>query len=93
MFPLQPGKLRQAEIKWKRSGNLEETRFRFISSPKRFFKSLGGIASGIGRDQLQIFHTGICGYQDQRTVRRTKLGAQKTLPGRIEDAQLSSLSI
>ena len=33
-FPLLPGKLRQAEIKWKRSGNKQEKSFRFISSPR-----------------------------------------------------------
>jgi hypothetical protein len=55
--------------KWKRSGNKQEKYFRFISSPKRSAKSLGGIVSEIGRDQSQNFHFDICGEQDQCTIK------------------------
>jgi hypothetical protein len=71
IFPLQPCNPPQAEIKWKRTGNKTETHFRFISSSKRFEKSLG-IVSRIGMGPIRDFPSGHCGYPDQPAFRSTR---------------------
>jgi hypothetical protein len=55
----------QAEIKWKRSKNLAETHFRFISSSVFLEGFYRGIVSRIGRHQSENFHQGFRAYKDQ----------------------------
>jgi hypothetical protein len=55
LFPLQSGDPLQAEIKWKRRGNKQETHFRFISYSRRFEKSVGGIVSGDWKGPISRF--------------------------------------